>query len=142
MLLQVMLSGKAQSAYFAFTVNKCGDYETVKEEILKAYQLVTEVYCQNFWNYWKDEMEIFTEFFKQKEIFFNRCSSSEGVGDDHEKLKQLVIIEDFKNGLNNQLKLDVEEKRVRTAQELAVLADEYVLTHKTYKSHENVLQTK
>ena len=69
-----------------------------------------------------------------KETYFDRWSSSEAVGDNHEKLRQLILMEDFKNNLSGQLRLYLEERRVGTARELAVLADEYVLTRETSKA--------
>lgn len=44
LLSQAVLSGKAQKTYAALAVDECGNYETVKEAILKAYELVPEAY--------------------------------------------------------------------------------------------------
>lgn len=48
MLLEAVLSGKAEKAYAVLAVAERGNYETVKEAILKAYELVPEVYRQRF----------------------------------------------------------------------------------------------
>ena len=44
MLLQSVLVGKAREVFSALSVEQCADYELVKREILKAYQLVPEAY--------------------------------------------------------------------------------------------------
>lgn len=54
------------------------------------------------------------EFLRQKETYFDRCNSSE-VGNNYKKLKHLILIEEFKNSLSDQLKLYLEEKRFETA---------------------------
>ena len=52
------------------------DHEHVKEAIIKAYELVPEVYRQKFWNYLKYD----TKFTREKESLFNRwCHSKEVV---------------------------------------------------------------
>ena len=52
-LVQSVLSGKAQEIYSALTVAQCSDYEVMKGYILKSYELVPEAYRQKFRNYQK-----------------------------------------------------------------------------------------
>lgn len=49
MLSQAVLSGKAQKTYAALAVDECRNDETVKEAILKAYELVPEAYKKKNW---------------------------------------------------------------------------------------------
>ena len=44
LLLQSVLRGKAQEAYTALPISECVDYNSVKNAILKAYELVPEAY--------------------------------------------------------------------------------------------------
>ena len=46
LLLQSVLRGKAQEAYTALPISECVDYNSVKNAILKAYELVPEAYRQ------------------------------------------------------------------------------------------------
>ena len=55
LLLQSVLRGKAQEAYTALPISECVDYNSVKNAILKAYELVPEAYRQKFRNYRKQE---------------------------------------------------------------------------------------
>ena len=48
LLLQSVLRGKAQGAYTALPISECVDYNSVKNAILKAYELVPEAYRQKF----------------------------------------------------------------------------------------------
>ena len=48
LLLQSVLRGKAQEAYTALPISECVDYNSVKNAILKAYELVPEAYRQKF----------------------------------------------------------------------------------------------
>ena len=51
LLLQSVLVGKAQEIYGSLSVDQSSNYEQVKEAILKAYELVPEVFRQKFRNY-------------------------------------------------------------------------------------------
>jgi len=44
MLLQCVLVGKAHEVYCSLSMEQSIDYELVKREILKAYELVREAY--------------------------------------------------------------------------------------------------
>ncbi|VDI10256.1 Hypothetical predicted protein [Mytilus galloprovincialis] len=47
-MLQSVFEGKAAEIYSALPSEKSSDYDTVKQEILKAYELVPEAYRQKF----------------------------------------------------------------------------------------------
>ena len=42
LLLQCVLTGKAQEVYSSLALDQCADYEIVKAAILRAYELVPE----------------------------------------------------------------------------------------------------
>ena len=50
LLLQSVIIGKAREIYTQLTVEQSSSYDTVKELILKAYELVPEAYRQKFRN--------------------------------------------------------------------------------------------
>ena len=50
LLLQSSLVGKVREVHSALSVDKSSQYETVKNTILKAYELVPEAYRQKFHN--------------------------------------------------------------------------------------------
>ena len=99
LLLQSVLRGKAQEAYTALPISECVDYNSVKNAILKAYELVPEAYRQKFRNYRKQESQTHVEFAHEKEVYFDRWCNSREVGTDFEKLRQVILIEEFKRCL-------------------------------------------
>ncbi|VDI65208.1 Hypothetical predicted protein [Mytilus galloprovincialis] len=50
-MLQSVFEGKAAEIYSALPSEKSSDYDTVKQEVLKAYELVPEAYRQKFRSY-------------------------------------------------------------------------------------------
>lgn len=129
LLLQSVLTGKAQLAYVSMSPDHCLDYDKVKAAVLRAYELVPEAYRQKFRKLGKLENQTYCEFGREKETLFDRWCQSEKVKDLN-KLRNLVLLEEFKNCLPEQISTYVTEQKVTTVSDAAVLADEYVLTHR------------
>ena len=70
------------------------------------------------------------EFARTKEQLFDRWCSSKKAGSDHAKLRQLMLVEEFKRCINSDVKAFLDEKEVETLDLAARLADDYSLTHK------------
>ena len=130
LLLQSVIIGKAREIYTQLTVQQSSSYDTVKELILKAYELVPEAYRQKFRNCKKENEQTHVEFARTKEQLFDRWCSSKKIGSDHEKLRQLMLVEEFKRCINSDIKSFLDEKQVETLEAAAQLADDYALTHK------------
>ena len=129
MLVQSVLVGKAREVYSALSVEQSADYEVVKREILKAYELVPEAYRQQFHESKCKEGQTYMEFAQQKEALFNRWCTSQQVGNSFDKLKQLIFLEEFKSCAPVRVKTYLEEQKVDELQRVATLADDYKLTH-------------
>ena len=50
---------------------------------------------------------------------------------DFKKLRQLLLIEEFKKCLPSEVKAHLDEKKVEVLSQAGVLADNYILTHKS-----------
>ena len=131
LLLQSVLREKAQEAYTALPISECVDYNSVKNAILKAYELVPEAYRQKFRNYRKQESQTDVEFAHEKEVYFDRWCNSREVGTDFEKLRQIILIEEFKRCVRDDIKTYLDEQKVENLAKAAAYADDYALTHKS-----------
>ena len=135
MLFQSSLFGKAREVFTQLSVEQSSDYEAVKGAILKAYELVPEAYRQKFRNLSKKDGQTFVEFAREKEQIFDRWLLSMEVK-DFERLRQLVLVEEFKNCVYSEVRTFIEEQKAKDLEKAAVLADEYYLTHKkTFSSN-------
>lgn len=132
LLLQCVFYGKAQRAYSTLTVRDSQIYSKVKETVLKAYELVPEAYRQRFRALRKGAQQTFTEFARELRIQFDRWRSVSQV-EDFDSLCELLLLEQFRNTLPENLSVYLTERNVQSAEAAAVLADEYVLTHKDVK---------
>jgi hypothetical protein len=67
-MLQRCFVGKAAEVYSALSSEHSSDYDIVKKEILKTYELVPESYRQTFRAYKKYESQTYVEFAREKSI--------------------------------------------------------------------------
>ena len=70
--------GEAREVYSAMSVEQSGQYDYVKQAVLKAYELVPEAYRQSFRKCKIQDKQTYTEFARDKEALFDRwCASKE-----------------------------------------------------------------
>ena len=116
--------GKAHEIYIQLGVEQSHHYETVKELILKGYELVPEAYRQKFRNCKKDSNQTHFEFARNKEQLFDRWCCSKKIDQNSDKLRQLMLVEEFKRCIQSDVKTFLDEKQVETLVEAARLADD------------------
>ena len=130
MMVQAVLVGKAQLVYASLSESESSKYQVVKEEVLKAYELVPEAYRQKFRSLKKGDSQSHLDFAREKSKLFDRWCSSKAVDGVFEKLRQLVLVEEFKWKVHESIRCYLNEKEVDTLSTAAKIADEYALTHK------------
>ena len=131
LLLQCVLTGKAQRAYSALSVEDSRKYETVKTSVLRAFELIPESYRIRFRKLRKQSGQTHVEFARDLRLQCQRWCASLDVK-TFDKIFDLIVLEQYKNTLSERLAIYVAEKHVVNEAEAAVLADEYELTHKVH----------
>ncbi len=129
-MLQSVLTGKASETFSALPLETSGDYEFVKKAILKAYELVPEAYRQKFRTAKKQYDQTHVEFAYDKEQLFDKWLTSKDVDKDFHKLRQLILIEEFKRCIHSSIKTHLDERKIDNLGEAATMADDYAITHK------------
>ena len=122
LLLQSVLVGKAQEIYGSLSVEQSSNYEHVKEAILTDYELVPEAYRQKFRNYLKFDSKTHVEFAREKENLFNRWCHYKEIGQDFKKLKQMVLLEEFKDKVRPDIRSHLDEQKVEELEKAAIMA--------------------
>ena len=133
MLLQTVLTGKAQRAYATLPTENCADYDLVKAAVLKSFELVPEAYRQKFRTQRKTENQSYGEFLREKENALDKWCDSKRIDGDAEKLRQLILAEEFLNCVPEEVRVHLSERKTDVTYEMAALADEYILTHRKTK---------
>lgn len=129
LLLQCVLIGKAQEVFVTLSEEESADFGKVKIAILRAYELVPEAYRQRFRGSRKFEKQTYVEFAREKEIMFTRWCQSQKV-ENLDQLRELILVEEFKNCVPASVSTYLNEQKALTIADAAVLADEFVLTHR------------
>jgi len=129
LLLQCVLSGKAQQAYASLPVAESQVYEHVKAAVLRAYQQVLEAYRQWIRGMQRKHDQSYMEFARDLTLQYKRWCMSSKV-QTMEELKNVIFLEQFKNTLPENVATFIVERGVQTASQAAVLADEWELTHR------------
>ena len=134
-LIHCKLTGKALKVFNGLSEEELSSFETIRNSVLRAYELVPEAYRQRFRELSKQGNQSFVEFARRKTEYMNKWLDAAGaktVGD----MKELFLLEDFKESLTKDLRLHLEEQKVKTLKVAAALSDEYALTHKVvYRSN-------
>ena len=126
-----------------YDVDDASRYDVVKQAILTACELVPEAYRQKFRGLRKADDLTYVEFAHHKEVFFERWCASRAVNNDVRLLKDLMLVEEFKRCVKNDIKSYLDEKDASTLCEAAKFADEYSLTHKSrFGSHDRIYPPK
>ena len=130
LLLQCVLTGKAQGAYSSmnYSYDSCS-YFKIKSAVLKAYELVPEAYRQRFRAWERRNGQSHVEFVRDLTTHFKRWLGALDIT-TFDDLCELVILEQFRNTLPGRIATYINERKIASATEAAVSADEYVLLHK------------
>ena len=135
LMLSSVLTGRAQEVYSAMSSPECEDYVKVKDTILKAYERVPEFYRQRFRTWKKGYKQTHLEFVRDLKLFFSRWCTAAEV-DDYDSLRELIVLEQFKNSVPERVATHISEQKVRKVLEAAAIADDYVLIHQNTNAAE------
>ena len=130
LLLQSVFVGKAREIYSSLSTEQCQNYDAVKKAVLKAYELVPEDYRQKFRSAKKESNQTHVEFARVQEQMLDRWLSSKNVNEDFKQLRQLVLIEQFKECIHANIKTHLDERDIKNLEVAATTADDYALTHR------------
>lgn len=130
LLLQSKLVGKAQEVCSSLSLQDSMNYETVKGAILGAYELVPEAYRQRFRTFKKTSSQTYIEFAREKTQLFDKWLAAQKVN-TFEALRELMLLEDFKSGMPDKLVLHLNELKIISVSQSAIMADEFVLLNRT-----------
>uniref|UniRef100_A0A671VWW5 Gypsy retrotransposon integrase-like protein 1 n=1 Tax=Sparus aurata TaxID=8175 RepID=A0A671VWW5_SPAAU len=128
LLLQCKLVGKAQEVCTSLSIEDSLKYDVIKATVLRAYQLVPEAYRQKFRKCEKTATQTYGEFAREKDALFDKWCQACKV-ETFDGLRELLLMEEFKNQLPVKIVIYLNEQKVVTLADAAVLADEFTLTH-------------
>ena len=103
------MKGKAQETFAVLPASEIEDYQKVKETILLKYSLVPEAYRQKYRGLKKKDNETYAY---ESELLFDRWCTSVEVGTDFDKMRPLILIEQFRNTVSSDIRVYLNEKEI------------------------------
>ena len=97
---------------------------------------------KKFRGYKKFDNQTYVQFAREKETLFDRWCDSKEISDDYVKLRELMLIEEFKRCIPVELRTYIDEQKASELHDAAVLADEYALTHKDVSKNKHSFSPK
>ena len=83
-----------------------------------------------FRSYRKFESQTHVEFGREKTELFDRWLASKNVNKNFDKLGELILLEEFKQGIHVDIRTHIDHKSADSLSEAATMADNYALTSK------------
>ncbi|XP_064393611.1 uncharacterized protein LOC135341067 [Halichondria panicea] len=127
-LLAPQLTGKAQQAYVAMAADTANDYDQLKNAILRRYDINEETYRQRFrsqkMNTGESPKELVTRLTDLATRWTRTCTDIVQVID-------LMVTEQFLEGLTEEVRLHVSERKPKTSGEAAQFVEDYIQAHHT-----------
>src|SRR6218665_508874 len=138
-LIHTKLTGKAQKVFSGLSLDECNDYDILKQALLSAYARVPEFYRKRCRTLIKGKCETFSNYAFRLGTCFKTWL--EQAKEDMERLKQVLLIEQFVECLPMELHRSIIEKSPKTLFAAAKFADEFSILYKPLKSEKFVGQT-
>ena len=129
LMLQCTLTGKAQRAFSALSVEDAKDYEFIKASFLRLFELIPEAYRQRFRGMRRRPDQSNVEFARDLRLQYQRWCVASNV-QTVDDMTDLIVLEQFKTTLPERVAIYIAEKQTANEADAAMLVDEYELTHK------------
>ena len=94
----------------------------MKAAVLKSFEFVPEAYRQKFRTHRKKENKSYVEFLREKENVLDKWCDSKKIDGDVEKLRQLILAEEFLNCVPEEVRVHLSERKTDVNYEMAARA--------------------
>jgi len=127
--LSALLKGKALDVYSRLPPDQANDYGTLKQALLKRYQLSEDGFKRKFRTARAEVGESPTQFITRLASYLQRWIELANVQQTYEGLITLVIREQYLSVCSPELALFLKERAITDLEELGKLAEQYSEAH-------------
>ena len=103
-LVQGVLVGKGRTRYLSLSVQQCQDYDIVRQEILKAYEITAEFYHAKFRFCRLEHNMSFTDYSHEVGRLLNNWLNAVEI-DTYKQLRETLCLEQFLSGIPNDIQV-------------------------------------
>jgi hypothetical protein len=124
--LSTLLKGKALEVYSRIDRVNVNNYDVLKTALLTRYEMTEEGFRQRFRNARSETGETFSQFNVRIENYLTRWIELSGTTKDYDSVKDLLVREQMLNSVGKELNIFLKERKPKTAQEMARLAEQFI----------------
>ncbi|XP_072180111.1 uncharacterized protein [Diadema setosum] len=127
--LSALLSGKALDTYARLSEEEAVDYETLKEALLKRYDLTSEGFRRKLRAAKPESGETASQFVQRMRGYIDKWLTLGGFQRSYDDVVEIMLIEQFHRSCSKELSMFVREHKPTTLKELARVADRFLEAH-------------
>jgi len=127
--LSALLKGRALEVYSRLPIEDAQDYDTLKDALLKRFNLTEEGFKQKFKTAKSETNEAPAQFITRLKSYLMRWIELANVKKDFEGITNLVIKEQYLETCSLQLAVFLRERKPADLDQLAKLAEQYLEAH-------------
>ena len=136
--LSALLKGVALDVYYRMPVDKLGDYEALRDALLKRFQMTEAGFKDRFRQAKPETGESFSQFIARLENYFERWVELAKAEKTYTGVKTLMIGDQALWACSKELRLYVSENKPKDLEEMGKLAERYLDVHSMAYSYGRV----
>jgi transposase InsO family protein len=141
LMLATHLEGKALEVYQRLTPQEAQDYEYLREQLLKRFQLTESGYRRRFKESKIEPGETPSQFVERLRRYIRQWILLAGYDETYEGLESLILKDQFFNTCSAELRIFIKERGHTTLPEMLKHAESYIEAH-GYKYQETIMKQK
>ena len=127
--LAALLRGKALEVYTRLSADEAGDYDALKEALLKRFHMTMEGFKDLFRKARPEQGETFGQFRTRLVGYLAKWRSMADKKETYKDLEDLFLTEQLLNTCGKELCVFLKERKPTTSVKLVELAEQYVEAH-------------
>lgn len=140
--LSALLSGRALDVYSRLSDSVASDYDGLKRALLKRYELTEAGFRNRFRNAKPEQGESPEQFITRLQNYLSRWIELSNTNKDFSSVCDLFTQEQFISACSPDLAVFLKERSPSNLEEVANLADQYLLAHNRSLASNNDVRTK
>jgi len=131
MYLSALLKGRALDVYSRMPSEQAGDYDRLKDALLKRYLLSADGFKKRFRTAKPKAGETPSQFLTRIDNYLERWIELAKVTKSYEGLKTLIVQEQYLSTCPKEMAMHLKEGKPKTITELGDVAENYIEAHAT-----------
>jgi len=131
MYLSALLKGRALDVYSRLPPEQAGDYDRLKDALLKRYLLSADGFKKRFRSAKPELGETPAQFFTRLDNYLERWIELAKVTKAYEGLKTVIVHEQYFSTCAKEMTMHLKEGKPKTLTDLGDVAENYVEAHAT-----------